>query len=116
MYVVKSVFAVGAKLNESFKLGFDAGTGIDMKLSLYEFLDGRKILLIYLGESGGNVIGLDSTCISANEKNLIKKYSQMQPTTEQLIAFIKKNCTNAYSKGYRTIKAPNIRLLKTFET
>jgi hypothetical protein len=101
----------------SLKLGLVVGTGIDMKLTLYQFQGDRRILLIYLGESDGYVVGLDSTAIPAGEKALLAQYmkAHQSASPDQTLSFLKKHCKVAYAKAYRRIKSENLKSMKTYE-
>lgn len=88
-----------------------------MKLALYSYGERRLILLIYLGELDGYVIGLDSAAVPVPEKNLLIQYKKVHPDASLQLtqAFLQKHCKTAYAKAYRKIKSFNLKLVKTYE-
>jgi hypothetical protein len=89
--------------------------GFDMKLTLYTLHEQKNILLIYLGESDGYVIGLDSQQVPTAEKLLIREFMKFNSDPKAVMLFVKKRCPTSYSKAYRKIKSANLKLVKTYE-
>lgn len=88
-----------------------------MKITLYDYKGQRQILLIYLGESDGFIIGVESCDIPAGEKQILKGLLNKNPSIplKSLLLYVKKHCPTAYSKGYRRINSDHLRSLKSYD-
>ncbi len=76
----------------------------------------KYILLLFLGEHAGKLIGILSEAISDNERSNIRVNSTMltQMTMPKRIEWLKGHCPNAVRKGFRTIGKSNATIVNRY--